>query len=263
MIRRVPNMKYTFQDAMAEILPHNVPEYFWQKTRSGELEFAVPGWDVRTVDYAVALVAAQGAAVGQDQPPPHQRAAWRIQRVRSTINQYLRERGDARVKDWASWVANAKFKTEAERRAGRERDGRSGSARRSRTRSATCKMQSVMRMVILKVMYENKIDVFVNPEQTTPPYYWAALRNPKSTSGRHRAAAPRSRLCSGAPEADVPAGYVRPPTIRKYVLSAGQEGIHRGHRRRCIEAAKSDADQHDVLGRPRHRFRCHQGGVCL
>ena len=31
-------------------------------------------------------------------------------------------------------------------------------------------MQSVLRMVILKVMYENDIDVFVNPEQTTPPY---------------------------------------------------------------------------------------------
>ncbi len=44
----VPNMKYTFQDAMAEILPHTVPEYFWRKTKSGELEFAVPGWDVTT-----------------------------------------------------------------------------------------------------------------------------------------------------------------------------------------------------------------------
>lgn len=32
------------------------------------------------------------------------------------------------------------------------------------------KMQSVLRMVILKVMYENDIDVFVNPEQTTAPY---------------------------------------------------------------------------------------------
>ena len=29
----VPNMKYTFQDAFAEILPHNAPEYFWQKLR--------------------------------------------------------------------------------------------------------------------------------------------------------------------------------------------------------------------------------------
>jgi Asp-tRNA(Asn)/Glu-tRNA(Gln) amidotransferase A subunit family amidase len=37
----VPNMKYTFQDAMAEVLPQVVPEYFWQK-KDGELEFAVP-----------------------------------------------------------------------------------------------------------------------------------------------------------------------------------------------------------------------------
>ncbi len=51
----VPNMKYTFQDAFAEILPHTAPEYFWQKERDGQLEFAVPGWDVTTVDYAVAL----------------------------------------------------------------------------------------------------------------------------------------------------------------------------------------------------------------
>src|SRR5690606_34162075 len=51
----VPNMRYTFADAFAEILGHNVPEYFWQTTPSGELEFAVPGWDVSSVDYLVAL----------------------------------------------------------------------------------------------------------------------------------------------------------------------------------------------------------------
>jgi hypothetical protein len=51
----VPNIKYTFQQAFAEILPHNVPEYFWQKLPNGELEFAVPGWDVTSVDYLVAL----------------------------------------------------------------------------------------------------------------------------------------------------------------------------------------------------------------
>src|SRR5258707_854407 len=36
----VPNMKYTFQDAFAEILPQHAPEYFWQTTGSGALEFA-------------------------------------------------------------------------------------------------------------------------------------------------------------------------------------------------------------------------------
>jgi len=29
----VPNMKYTFQDAIAEILAHNAPDYFWQTTK--------------------------------------------------------------------------------------------------------------------------------------------------------------------------------------------------------------------------------------
>src|SRR5262249_49504673 len=51
----VPNMKYTFQDAIAEVLPHTVPESFFERSRNGDLRFAVPGWDVRTVDYLVAL----------------------------------------------------------------------------------------------------------------------------------------------------------------------------------------------------------------
>ena len=34
----VPNMKYTFADAFAEILPISAPEYFFQKTADGELE---------------------------------------------------------------------------------------------------------------------------------------------------------------------------------------------------------------------------------
>ena len=51
----VVNMKYTFQQAIAEILPHNLPELFWQRSRGGELQYAVPGWDVTSVNYAVAL----------------------------------------------------------------------------------------------------------------------------------------------------------------------------------------------------------------
>ena len=51
----VPNMKYTFQDAFAEILPHTMPEYFWQKTRHGRAGVRRAGWDVTSVDYAVAL----------------------------------------------------------------------------------------------------------------------------------------------------------------------------------------------------------------
>ena len=34
----VPNMTYTFQDAMAEILPRVVPEYFFRRTAEGDLD---------------------------------------------------------------------------------------------------------------------------------------------------------------------------------------------------------------------------------
>ena len=49
----VPNMAYTFQDALAEILPIHMPEYFSKTTRAGALEFAVPGHDVTTTRYLV------------------------------------------------------------------------------------------------------------------------------------------------------------------------------------------------------------------
>ena len=32
---KVPNVRYTFQDAIAEVLAHNVPEFFWQKIGVG------------------------------------------------------------------------------------------------------------------------------------------------------------------------------------------------------------------------------------
>ena len=48
----VPNMKYTFQDAFAEILPHNVPEYFWQTTAPASSSSPCRAGTSRTVDYA-------------------------------------------------------------------------------------------------------------------------------------------------------------------------------------------------------------------
>ena len=127
----VPNMKYTFQDAFAEILAHNVPEYFWQTDRAGELEFAVPGWDVTTIDYAIAL------ALGKAPLSPElnlRRISSGLDNFKSpfTVNKYLRERGDERIKDWASLVANSQIR---ERRAPRrlgERRRRAGPARRAR-----------------------------------------------------------------------------------------------------------------------------------
>src|SRR5262249_10129197 len=137
---------------------------------SGELEFAVPGWNVTSIDYLVAL--ATGKA-----PLSEQITLRRIsQRVTTLgnpnpafeINKYLAERGDARVKDWASAVANSKFQDE-QTRVSAENAISKEDPRAAAGSLSYLKMQAVLRMVVLKVMYENKIDVFVNPEATMPP----------------------------------------------------------------------------------------------
>jgi amidase len=81
-------------------------------------------------------------------------------------------------------------------------------------------MQSVVRMIILKVMYENKIDVFVNPEHTTTPYLLGgALEREVNDRGSQSCCQGFTALL-GSPEVDVPAGYVTTTYDPKYVLSA-------------------------------------------
>ena len=107
----VPNLKYTFQDAIREIFPATVPEYFAQKSANGELEFAVPGWDVTSTDYLTAL------SLGKAPLSPK----LTLRRTFKSVTHgegsfgwdlYLGRRGDERIKDWASWVPNAKFDSE-------------------------------------------------------------------------------------------------------------------------------------------------------
>ncbi len=217
----VPNIKYTFQDAFAEILPHNAPEYFWQKLPSGELEFAVPGWDVTTVDYAVALSLHQAPLSPKINI---RRISAQLSNPSSpmVMNRYLRERGDPRVRDWASWVANAKFKTGSDlaraKNAIADNDPRADPAGIS-----YLKMQSVLRMVILKVMYENKIDVFVNPEQTTAPYLLGGAPEPEVNNRPSLSCCGAFTALLGAPEIEVPAGYTTIAYDPQYVLSADKK----------------------------------------
>ena len=200
----VPNMSYTFKDAMSEILPHVVPEYFWRKDASGELAFAVPGWDVTSVEYAVALSLRQAPlsdkinirtiTAGLSNP--------------STLlmtNQYLKARGDARVNDWKSWVDNANFKTGGEKAAAL--NALLNKDPRPRGGISYLEMQSVLRMIILKVMYENKIDVFVNPEQTTAQYLLGNAPEPEVNGRGSQSCCQMFTALLGGPEADVPAGY--------------------------------------------------------
>lgn len=51
----VPNLKFSFNDALSEILPRLMPEIFTRRNEKGELAFAVPGYDVTSYDYLVKL----------------------------------------------------------------------------------------------------------------------------------------------------------------------------------------------------------------
>ena len=214
----VANMKYTFQDAFAEIVAHNVPEYFYLKTPAGALEFAVPGYDVTSIEYAVAV--ATGKAPLSDK--------LNLRRVASgvdnpttlfAVNKYLAERGDERVKDWASWVANSKWKSDAQR-AGSENAVNIKDRRTEPNEVSYLKMQTVLRLVVLKVMHENGIDAFVNPENTLPPFKLGGPTEPTVNNRGTASCCGGFTALLGGPEIDVPAGYIRTVYEPQYILSA-------------------------------------------
>jgi Asp-tRNA(Asn)/Glu-tRNA(Gln) amidotransferase A subunit family amidase len=217
----VANMKYTFRDALAEILAHNVPEYFWQTTAGGELEFAVPGYDVRTKDYAVAL--ALGKAPLSDKLNLR-RISLGLDNPKSPFTQdkYLIERGDERIKDWASWVANAKWETD-QQRAGSENAVGMQDLRALPAAMSYLKMRTVLQLVVMKVMYENGIDAFVNPENTVPPFKLGGPGEPTINDRLGFSCCGTFTPLLGGPEIEVPAGYVRTVYEPQYVLSADQK----------------------------------------
>jgi Asp-tRNA(Asn)/Glu-tRNA(Gln) amidotransferase A subunit family amidase len=214
----IPNMKYTFQDAFREVLPHNAPEFFWQKTPDGKLEFAVPGWDVTSMEYALALSAGKAPLSGK-------LTLRRIAREAANpnglfrVNKYLAERGDARVTDWAAWVANSKFKSD-EQRASAENAIGVKDTRAPADQVSYLKMQAVLRMIIQKVMYENGIAGFVNPEQTTPPYKLGGPGEPPVNNRGSNSCCEGFTAMLGGPEFDVPAGFTQTVYEPHYELTA-------------------------------------------
>ncbi|HEY0961977.1 MAG TPA: amidase family protein [Pseudomonadales bacterium] len=204
----IANMSYTFQDAFAEIIAHNMPEYFWQKDSSGELEFAVPGWDVTTVDYSIAL------AIGK--APLSDRLTLRrinqgLARFKSpfTVNKYLMERGDERVFNWETFVANSAFMNDA------QRAGSVNAIGVQDIRASTLapddmdylKMRTVLQLIVAKVMQENGIDAFVNPEVTLPPYILGGAIEPTVLDRGTASCCSAFTALLGGPEIDVPAGF--------------------------------------------------------
>jgi hypothetical protein len=217
----VPNVKYTFADALAEILPSNVPEYFWQKTADGKLEFAVPGWDVTSPEYLVALSRHKAPlspklnlrrvfkSASQNEGP----LGW---------NQYLADRGDERIKDWKTWVANAKFDSE-NARAGAVNAANVKDARVKPDEISYLKMHMVLQLVILKVMHENRIDAFVNPENTLPHFKLGQASEPVVDNREPNGFGQAFTAMAGTPEITVPAGFNQVVYEPSFVLSADKK----------------------------------------
>ena len=213
----IPVMRYTFEDALSEILAHNMPEYFWQTDRNGDLEFAVPGWDVTTVDYAIAL--AMGKAPLADKLTLR-RISKGMDNYKSpfTVNKYLLERGDKRVYNWETFVENSKFQDDAHRASAVNAVGQQDLRANSHLMSYL-KLQTVLRLVVLKVMYENDIDAFVNPEVTLPHYKLGGPNEPSVDNRDTNSCCGRFTALLGGPEIDVPAGYNQIVYEPRYQLS--------------------------------------------
>ncbi|MCH9827914.1 MAG: amidase [Gammaproteobacteria bacterium] len=198
----IQNMQFNFQDAIAEILPSHMPEFLLQTDKDGKLKFGVEGIDISQRDYMVAL------AEGKAKLPPALNLRSINSKGRSSsfsfhMQQYLMRRDDARIKNWAALNAHAKSYTDA-RRAAMENWANTLDIRGEGIGNSI-KMREVMRLAVLKVMYENDLDVLVNPTITLPPALIGFASQP-TVNDRPGGRFPTSANL-GIPEITVPAGF--------------------------------------------------------
>jgi amidase len=215
----VPNVAYTFNDALSELLPWLMPEIFSRRDAKGQLYFAVPGHDVTSYDYLLKLSKRQApltSAVNITNfanfaaTPCHNALCADLA---FDIDRYLVDRGDARIKNWAAWTANAKFR-EDESRAGAENwvkyVGRNTASRGDRLARSY-----IARLALERMMLENKIDAFVHPENTVPT---PKIQGPNIGSISLDSITPFFQI----PRVVVPAGFTDVVYEPKYALNANK-----------------------------------------
>jgi amidase len=168
----VPNVKYTFVDALSELLPRLMPEIFRRRDTKGQLLFGVPGYDVLSYDYLRKLSNRKAPLTDRLTILNFETYAAepcyivRCNDVAFDIDRYLAARNDATIKTFADWVSHARFRDDASR-AGAENwvalkdhlaPGKADRLARS----------YIGRLALQRVMAENGIAAFVHPENTVP-----------------------------------------------------------------------------------------------
>jgi amidase len=168
----VPNLTYSFADALSELIPRLMPEMLARKDEKGKLYFEVPGHDVTSYDYLMKL--SNRKAPLTDKVDITNFANFAATACATNLcsdtgfdlDRYLAARGDTRVTNWAAWVANAKFKTDESTAGARNwvefKDHLAPGKEERLARS------QLARMALTRVMLENRIDVFVHAENTVP-----------------------------------------------------------------------------------------------
>jgi Asp-tRNA(Asn)/Glu-tRNA(Gln) amidotransferase A subunit family amidase len=214
----IANMAYTFEHAFSEVMPVTAPEYFFQMS-GDKLEFAVDGYDVTSKDYLVKL------SLGKAPLSP----AMNLRRLTSggfdnslktpfLMDKYLLERGDSKVLDWPSFVANATWFADS-LRAGSENVAMANNQDVRATQGIDrLKMVTVARMIVSKVMHQNGIDVLVIPNIPAPVERNEYARDPVTQGVRPNGPSITDLL--GVPEVIVPAGYNDVVYEAEYQLSA-------------------------------------------
>ncbi|WP_028009118.1 amidase family protein [Solimonas flava] len=216
----LPNMAFGFEDALAEVIPFHMPEVLSWKKADGTPEFAVPGWDVTSREYLVAasLHKAPWPAnlnllriIGN--PPEHPDAVSGYT-FSFQFAQYLLARGDARVHDWQTLNANAKYFSDAKRAAAKNWENKAIDIRTDAI-TYTMKRRDTVRMAVMKVMEQNRIDVFVNPSSTVIAQQLGGPGEPERRSFGYGATL-------GLPEVFVPGGFIDTVYDPRFVL--GKDG---------------------------------------
>jgi amidase len=214
----VENMSYTFQQALAEIVPIHLPELMHEES-DGTALYEVAGHNVAARDYMVG--AAEGLAPLSN--ALNLRSINNSPRTSSFayhMAQYLLRRGDAKVKDWRSLNANAKYSTEATAVAMMNWEDTVDLVSDGITRRI--KMRDAMRLVLLKVMRQNGIDVLVNPTITIPPTRIGFASEPV-VNDRPNGRFPTSANL-GIPEITVPAGFNDIVYEPEFALNSAKDG---------------------------------------
>jgi Asp-tRNA(Asn)/Glu-tRNA(Gln) amidotransferase A subunit family amidase len=214
----IPNMAFGFNDAIAEIVPFHMPEIFsWKK--DGKPEFEVPGYDVTSRKYLVS-VAAHKAPLPANMTfsrvfanPPTDPDAVTGYTFAYQFAEYLMKRGDSRVYDWETLNANAKYFNDVRRTAMKNWENKEMDIRTDAV-TYTMKRRDTLRMVMMKVLEQNKIDVFVNPVSLT---LQGKIGGAAVTGGGGGGFGYGAML--GIPEVFVPAGFADTIYDPKFVLN--------------------------------------------